>query len=833
MKRNMLVGSVCVAACCAVGTASADVVGWWRFNGEGATVPNVAATADGLPDGTPRATDGTIVSIDTYGANPVYGDTTAQMPVTTNLFQQIAPRIVDQNTATVYAGGKSLHWEGRQKKGGVIIPFNEAFVLSNATIEVIMRIPPEAASRSDRMFPLVQFGRDTTEGWFFAVYKGDNVGGIPFVRGNFVDTSDANQTGKGSTSNATSYMKDMPSLFDGRWHHIALTLTHNYYNGIPRVTAAYFIDGVCCGGTTYSYWKSWKLSGNCPLAIGCQPYAANTRTFWGDIAEVRISDKPLADNHFLVPLADGPADDDMALMLTFDSSARGLGFSRQYVVPCQQTVGSNNTNYMWNARNWNIHNAAYNNPFIPRWYVFADKGNADHLVEGLRPTLSTDDTWGDTLGFDEKLSSNVGSLKITGAQPDGAAAPGTDVVHIPDPICRLPETNFTIECVFKTEAASTSEMDTFIYCPFLKWGVSNGKVLARGYGTRYGTLTDISSSGMVNDGQWHHAAVIYENGYFSHFVDYKRVKRVEKSLHVANLGANEWFFIGGQKHNFVSGADGAQTFQGKIDAVRITRRALKPGEFLALRTAETLMDATFDDTEDPYATGQAAATAPSGTGYARGDAGEPQIVQSRGGYVVLDGENGTNKVECGKAVQLDGGYVDWPRNVLLERPDLTVEFFAKLSSVSNSASIVRFCKGGSMANPVWTLWWQNNYLKVDGFLSADGGATMGSQKSCTIHSGPIDDNQWHHWALTIEPNADGSAVVFTVYRDYELYGQKSITGVLYFDPSVGAHLVLGGSGSSTAFVHGIFDNLRVSAGILPVDKFMRYDKVKNTVITVR
>ena len=88
-------------------TVYADVVGWWRFNGEGANVPNVAATA-GVPDGTPRATDGTIMSIDTYGANPVYGSTAAEMPVVTNLFQQIAPRIVDQKTGIVYAGGKTL-----------------------------------------------------------------------------------------------------------------------------------------------------------------------------------------------------------------------------------------------------------------------------------------------------------------------------------------------------------------------------------------------------------------------------------------------------------------------------------------------------------------------------------------------------------------------------------------------------------------------------------------------------------------------------------------------------------------------------------------------------
>ena len=221
----------------------------------------------------------------------------------------------------------------------MIIPFNEAFVLSNATIEVIMRIPPEAASRSDRMFPLVQFGKDCYEGWFFAVYRGDNVasGGVPYVRGNFVNTSDADKLNNGSTVNANSYVKDLPSLFDGRWHHLALTL---HYNANKSITVAYYIDGVCCGGMTYANWKSWKLSGALPLAIGCQPFqGGGARTFWGDIAEVRISDTTLSGDHFLVPLADGPADDDTALMLTFDSAARGLGFSRQYVVP-QQSLHS-------------------------------------------------------------------------------------------------------------------------------------------------------------------------------------------------------------------------------------------------------------------------------------------------------------------------------------------------------------------------------------------------------------------------------------------------------------------------------------------------------------
>ena len=851
MKKSMWIGSVCAATCCMAMTASAGVVGWWRFNGEGANVPNVAETG-GMPDGTSRATDGTIMSITTYSANPVYGSDESQMPVTTNLFQQIAPRVVDQHTGSVYAGGKSLHWEGSQKKGGVIIPFDESLVLSNATIEVIMRIPPEAASRSDKMFPLVQFGRDSYEGWFFAVYRGDGGGGIPYVRGNFVNTSDQNKLNNGSTVNTQSYVKDLPSLFDGRWHHMALTLKHYYYNGEPRITAAYFIDGVCCGGMTYDKWKAWKLSGNCPLAIGCQPYHGDgTRTFWGDIAEVRISDTTLGDNNFLVPLVNGPVDDDTALMLTFDDAAKGLGFDRQRVVPCQQTVGSNNTNYMWFAKNWNIHNAAYNHPFIPRWYPFNGTGNADHLTEELRPTLSTDDTWGGTLGMDATLFSNVGSLNILTAQPGAAAAPGTDVINIPDPICRLPEGDFTIECVFKTEAASTAEMDTFIHCPFLKWGVTNGKVLARGYKTRYSNQTDHTSTWTVNDGKWHHAAVIYDydvtdgvtNCVFSHYVDYKFVKKTTMALPVGNVGAGETFLIGAVSRSFNTGTStsSSQAFRGKIDAVRITRRVLTPGEFLSTRSDEKLMTVTFDDAEHPYAPGQTGAIAP-GEGVAGALSGGelPQIVPSRGGWYVLDGEDGTNKVECGNAVQFAGSTLLWQNTTLMERNDLTVEFFARYSDLRDTANILRYVRasdaGAQVADSIiWGLWAHNGTNWRLDIRAVTNGVLSTKQSGGNFAPITEADNQWHHWALTVDATS-GTNVVAKLYKDYEQLGNTvKLTGQLDLPPikGYGTGLSIGGTGVAGAYIYGTIDQLRMSAGILDPSEFMRYEKVKSTVIFVR
>ena len=848
MKR-LLIEIACAAACCMVMTTSAGVVGWWRFNGEGADVPNVAETG-GIPDGTPRATDGTIMSITTYGGNPSYGSDETEMPVTTNLFQQIAPRLVDQHTGAVYGGGRTLHFGEDGVKGGVIIPFNEAFVLSNCTIEVIMRIPREAASRGDRMFPLVQFGRDSYEGWFFAIYRGDGGGGIPYVRGNFVNTSDQNKLNNGSTVTTQSYVKDLPSLFDGKWHHMALTLTHHYYDGAPRVTAAYFIDGVCCGGMTYLDWKSWILSGNCPLAIGCQPYqGGGTRTFWGDIAEVRISDTHLTENNFLVPLVDGPVDDDTALLLTFDDAAKGLGFDRQRVVPCQQTVGSNNTNYMWYAKNWNIHNAAYNNPFIPRWFPFADKGNADHLTEELRPTLSTDDTWGGTLGMDATLFSNVGSLNIPTAQPGAAAAPGTDVINIPDPICRLPEGDFTIECVFKTEAASTAEMDTFIHCPFLKWGVTNGKVLARGFKTRYNNQTDHTSSWTVNDGKWHHAAVIYDynvtdgvtNCVFSHYVDYKFVKKTTMALPVGNVGAGETFFIGAVSRSFNTGTStsSSQAFRGKIDAVRITRRALTPGEFLSTRSDEKLMTVTFDDAEHPYAPGQTGAIAPDeGVAGALSGGELPQIVQSRGGMYVLDGEDGTNKVECGNAVQFAGSSLYWKNATLLERKAVTVEFFAKFTNLSNGVNLVRCVKsdaaGGSL---VWCLWKADNVKLQFSCVPVKSDGTLDSQRAYNILTSGFDggDGVWHHWAITVD-STDGEHIYAKAYMDYEQVGNTAIfNGTLDVPPLNGNRLgfSIGGTGNAGAYIYGTVDQVRVSAGVLDPSKFMRYDKVKSTVIYLR
>ena len=53
-RSRILIGAALCFAVLGAVSASADVVGWWRFNGEGASVPNVA---------NPGTFDGTIQSI--------------------------------------------------------------------------------------------------------------------------------------------------------------------------------------------------------------------------------------------------------------------------------------------------------------------------------------------------------------------------------------------------------------------------------------------------------------------------------------------------------------------------------------------------------------------------------------------------------------------------------------------------------------------------------------------------------------------------------------------------------------------------------------------------
>ena len=793
--------------------ARAEVVAWWRFDEIGADNKVVNAANPGTFDG--------YLTTGTSAVNGTWPAAEANMPLVTNSFRQVAPRVVDQLTGAVTNGGKALLWNGTAVKGGVLVPYGDAeeLLLDMFTVEAFVRLPPEAAGRSNSMFPIVHFGNDNSSGWMFSIYHEANDGlGYLFFRHTYTnDTGSAKGTAWAQWKQCAARM---PVLFDGRWHHVAAS-----FNGNPSgnsATIILYVDGSPYSRLANTIWTGWDLVGNqhCPLQIGRNVYS-DPRTYMGEIAEVRISDTVLRDNEFLLPLSGRPGlvDDDTALMLTFDTAkSMGYGFASQFLVPCAVNVTT--TNYVWNARNWNIQNAAYATPLIPRWFSFSDvTGRDTYLGDELRPlqdetVLPGESLYGNALA--SMADAEGASLKI--CRNGGSWA---DLINVPGASALIAD-DLTMELFFKTDIAN-SDTDTLVFSSFLKWCIYQGNLLARtftGSGHQYGGSSDEISSGKVNDGAWHHAAYVHDkaNGAVSLYVDYKLVGTKAITPYV---DAAATCLIGGQDRL-------SQVFAGNIDDVRITRRVLKPWEFLTTRAAasDRLMDAPL---ETDYSSGLDATLAPTGTvgmlaaSSTSGDAALPAIVKKREGYVTLDGVAGETVRASGHAMRLDGGYVKWPYNRLLDRTDLTVEFFAKFDALNNSANLVRISRGTEVSgSPVWTLWYDGSReIRVTANITTNGGVSANST-NLILRTGAVADGKWHHWAMTVGPDASGSNTVFTLYRDYEVFGSsRTAMGKLRF-PASGANLSIGGTAVSGAFIHGLVNNLRVSPGVLPTDGFMRF-----------
>ena len=816
---NVRRGLALAGALLLVNSLHADVVAWWRFDTIGADrkVVNAAnpGTCDGyLTTGTQPGTDGT------WPANA------ANMPIVTNSFPQALPRVIDQLTGTVTNSGKALLWNGTAVKGGVVVPYEDAkglLELEKFTIEAFVRLPPEAASRTaNQMFPIVHFGSDANRGFMFSVWDNSMSKGYLFFRENGTAWDVWKQ-----------HAAHMPGLYDGRWHHVAVAF--DGYATAKKASMYLYVDGRKYAGFSNQTWNGWDAvkTNKDPLVIG-RHQGQDSRTFMGEIAEVRISDTLLVDNQFLVPLTDRPGlvDDDTALMLTFDTAQNtGYGFAAQHVVPC---INSGKTNYTWAARNWNLLNAAVRAPLVPRWYPLDTIGREDYLSETLRPLQDDAAVPGEGLygsAFGTTADAEGASLRI---RTDGGN--NADVLNVPG-ASALAADSLTVELFFKTEIADDNT-DTLVYGGFIKWCIYQGKLLARTFqnpGQNSGSGNVQHQTTMkVNDGAWHHAAYVFDkaSGVVSHYLDYKLQGRYKATPY---LDGSLSFLIGGERRDY-------QAFAGNIDDVRITRRALRPWEFLTTHAAGTnlVMDAAL---ESDYSTGVDAAIAPAGTAgtlianETSGEAVLPEIVKTREGFVTLDGEVCQETRASGHALRLDGGYVKWPYNRLLDRQDLTVEFFARFDKLEHSANLVRLSDGTDWGtNPPWTLWYGIYSgvpdVRVTANTTTNGGISVTSA-SVFFHQGAEDDGKWHHWAMTTEADATGSNTVFTLYKDYVQHGNVvTVAGLLRF-PSNGVNLSVGGTGVHGAYIHGLVNNLRISPGVLPTSAFMRYIPKAGTWIIVR
>ncbi|MBP5510262.1 MAG: laminin G domain-containing protein [Kiritimatiellae bacterium] len=758
-------GTILAVAASAILPLCADTIGWWRFSqGDGTTITNAADAA---------TFTGTLKSITTAGASPTYGDDSSQFPTWNAGFSDKAD-ILDPVTKTVRPATGALRWNMGETKSGLVIPTTSGDALhgNTFTVEMFYRMPTGGTNPETGPYGLYFLGRKNVNGCWIGWYQNNRI----YAR--------VVQASHRSMSTPTNVLRD------GRWHHIALVSD----NG----TLTLYTDYVQCatGGVADDPMKN---IGTYPLVIGANPYDSTDDSFPGDIAEVRVSDTVLTKEQFLRPVSKSwknAVDEDTAVYLTFDESTWfGTGLYPATDIAAKTPV----------------FNSAFNSDLFAEWVDVRNRNTAqlspgDPVAAELRSNTLAADTY-------ENTASMHFATNGTGYGP---------AVNIPG-AAQLSTNSVTIEFFFKMPQRTVGGTVDIVNTPFLKFCTTgtDGDITARCYfGSAYGGGThDLKINGTAAD-EWHHAAFVYDRSVTTNtcrlYIDYTRLRARTETLYEGT--AAEYFFIGALGQGT---SQNAQPFNGWMDEVRITRRALRPDEFLTPRPfmSDRAMDCVF---AGDLATSQDAVIAPAGTVTDLTD-GSHSFATLRGGKVAVDGETGAMRRDFGQSVVLDNALLRWQHNSILEQRNLTVEFFAKINEMTEERRFLDFRRllydDDTAARPVWQVTFRGNPRRLITIsnTSADGSTDNRTEHWSVLKEGDIADGKWHHWALTVLEDASGVSLV--LYRDYEEYGRTHASNEKWVMPTPWAsEFFMFADGG----MKGAVSNLRVTPRVLAPSEFMHF-----------
>ena len=775
---------VFVAAVIATGALMADTVIWYRFDDQepltstaaGVYVTNcVAATYPAHPR---------TIYENQYNDDNETNPKAGYLPAYTNS----APAgycVYDPVTGMRVENRCGLHFHttgSSDKNGGMLRVTEDAALnaLTNLTLEAFVRLPTDVPITASYMRPIILKANQGFQGtWGLHVFESNIFHRATILR------SDGTQ-GVCTWGNG---QKSSPRVDDGRWHHLAVT----YDFGKKKVIA--YVDYAAVNTQTLSDTAiGFYHPSNSPLQIGGNA-SHTTRRHNGEIDEVRISDEALPPEKFLryIPLRE--IDADTMFYLPFDTGAED-----------------------WFSKTAPPLNAATNAP----------GGITVERYAGPDPASFTNDVPG--IGIRNGIYASEGHanggavhLPVTGV----GSHIGTSFL-LKDPNRLVTASNFTFEAFVKTDRQTTRPSDNQFADSFAIFHTGYMKLLING-GNNQTLFRYTGSNGMqdqgvskrLDDGNWHHVAFVHDAAEerVTGYIDYKQVT----TKIVGTSGSAENIRISGESSSY-------QTIPGCLDEVRITRRALSVTEFLTTHdcvTGPTLAHADFEEDMDLSPdTGLIA----SGVVSSRTGGSVPDLADSVPGRIALDGAAMQDVRENKKSVRIDGGRAAWTESIFLNKSSFTVEFFAKLDGLDYCANLLRLTQGSSPdGTPVWAL-----------FTFADGAAnslTICAQDASELRyfanydfAASIADGRWHHWAITFD-GTSGTDTVITLYRDYTSLGSRTLSTPICYRDNVNT-LCIGGTTVNPAHIHGNFDELRVSEGVLPTSAFLRAQP-NSTMLIVR
>ena len=608
---------------------------------------------------------------------------------------------------------------------------------------------------------------------------------VRFTKSGYAVKSDGTISGTN-----TSLEFNAPGLNDGRWHHVAFSVDDATHKAI-----AYF-DHVNRGETTLPE-SVWYNSGM-DLFIGNTPQGADQK-FGGSLAHVRISDEVLTPPsflHFTRTEAAADEDPDTLLHLDFEPPA-GLSTTQGFFNDV--AVGPAIHHYGTETIPATVATAT---PF-PQVYA--------GLLDGTGRASAycmTNNTSGTTKNY------------VAWSAPE-------DV---------FTNASFTVECCYKT-SGTLGEYIPLVRrlggynCQFnlgFGGGANVGKLSAATVPGNTGSQPSIVDAARSDDGAWHHAALVFDRGRgtMTLFRDYNVVGSVEYARLVAPT--NTPIYIGGGYAN-----NGEfKAFNGLVDNVRVTMRALAVGEFLrpshVTLAGKTIAWASFDNTlasSTPLALTNGVATAAAAGGAA------PSYEALGLGERVEDGAGNVLRPENLAVLSCSTGVVKYADNILLPLvKKQTIEFRVKANAQTTYAGIVRCNRDRDSADvPAWG-------------ISADEVGTGLRVRCATVDESSwntyginedtgvaVFDGRWHHVALTL--SQENGQVTASIHKDYEATPSwtRTVSGSLCYGTGY-APVWVGASSSATAFFNGQIDELRISRGILAPTELLRRGQLPFTLV---
>ncbi|MBQ3806849.1 MAG: laminin G domain-containing protein [Kiritimatiellae bacterium] len=805
MKLNMTVLALAVSF-----AASADTIAWWHFDERdpGTTAPAGTVASDQAPT--------TYAHVYTIGDNDsmtnLYENSGDYMPTYAKPFRGTAvydpvSGIARTNNAAmkfrIDRGGSApdsdkgrAHFGGALKFDGGKDLYQPLYGTSALTVEAFVCT---TGGVYNLFAPIVGIlGGTSFQSERFALYMRDD--GSIAVR--FATTANTDPT-----IWYTSDGRGKATVNDGVWHHVAFT----WDGAKASIYVDYALDKKYNDPTSTTnrvYTKTGTIptySDTTATWIGGYAYNNNSggRKFPGLIDEVRVSNVALTPDQFLQmqPL---DMDPDEIVRVSFTPDEYGLLLKKDYG-NIADTLGPNKQTAVFRK--------------------VSDAGSSVCDIEtkagAVMASRFETDTWVEDAASFYQETNDVGKANYVMMQSISKFIRNSDSTM----------QSYTVELFYKTRnTVRGTTNNRQVLMKFSGDGWFNVLFDAVTSKLLYVSNTDgaahyDAASENADDGKWHHVAVVVDASEqsMSFYFDYALAKTRTGTLPTIGTGSS-FFFAAKDTGN-------GQWFDGWMDDIRVTRRALTPNEFLTTHpvgTGDASLLALFEQNYD-FTCAQYEDFSVTGVGEARTGGNAPTFVKESRGDLYLDGTNGNVKATNEYSVRLNTSRVVFPPSHLFEADTYTVEFVAKFDGIvdangpvdpastnlAQALPIMRLVSADSTSNSDYSWYIFRAKNSKDLIQMASGGDYPGWH----IPSDSVVDGKWHHYAFTFEPKSgttDKTSV--TLFYDYEKQASGTINTL---KKRVADHKLMLGEGThDQPNIVGEFDAVRFTKGVLDPSQFL-------------